>query len=123
MQNSYSFTSYTYLAAIRVTTSVRDHIRNTKRALTKHIISTPTFKEIVVTPVQDAGDALASFPSPSGKRLGVLREIQDGGAKKRFVEVWFGNRLEASKEVTKTHEDFHVNRTYSFLCLLFLNII
>jgi len=91
-----------------VTTSVRDHLRNIKRTVTKHIISLPS--EAEVTASQDSSDALASVPSPSGKRLGILRETSDGPAKKRFVEVWLGNRLEASKEVTKTHDDFHLNR-------------
>lgn len=87
--------------------SVRDHLRDVKRTLTKHIISTPS--DSIVTSSQD-DSALASVPSPSGERLGVLREISDGSSKKRFVEVWRGDRLEATKEVTKTHEGFHVNR-------------
>lgn len=87
---------------------MRDHLRNVKRTVSKHVVSMPS--DTVVTAAQD-DSALASVPSPSGKRLGVLREISEGASKKRFVEVWFGDRLEATKEVTKTHEGFHVNRT------------
>lgn len=87
---------------------MRDHLRNVKRTVSKHVVSIPS--DTVVTAAQD-DSALASVPSPSGKRLGVLREISEGASKKRFVEVWFGDRLEATKEVTKTHEGFHVNRT------------
>jgi hypothetical protein len=83
-------------------------VRDVKRTVSKHVVSMPS--DVVATASQD-DSALASVPSPSGKRLGVLREISEGSSKKRFVEVWFGNRLEATKEVTKTHEGFHVNRT------------
>ena len=92
------------LTAIRVTTSVRDHLRNVKRTVTKHITN-----RVVVTSFPD-DSALASVLSPSGKRTGILREISEGSLKKRFVEVWRGSRLEAMKEVTKIHEVFNLNR-------------
>ncbi|KIJ41939.1 hypothetical protein M422DRAFT_171727 [Sphaerobolus stellatus SS14] len=103
------YTSAYYLKATRVlvTTSIRDHVRNTKRTAVKHVIALGS--DVEVTSSQDSADALASVPSPSGRRLGVLREVSDGSSKKRFVEVWLGNQLEASKEVTKTHDDFHIN--------------
>ncbi|KAF8591671.1 alpha/beta-hydrolase [Ramaria rubella] len=91
---------------VRATISIRDHLRNIKRTGTKHIISTGS--DVIVTPSQDVSE-IASVPSPSGRRVGVLREVSDGALKKRFVEVWLGDRLEAIKEVTKIHEDFHVN--------------
>ncbi|KAF8522762.1 Alpha/Beta hydrolase protein [Hysterangium stoloniferum] len=105
--SAYFLGSSSSISNIRVTTSVRDHLRKVKRIVNKYIVSTET--DVIVTPSHEDPEALATVPSPSGTRLGVLREISDGSSKKRFVEVWQGNRLEAAKEVTKTHEEFHIN--------------
>ncbi|KAF8591662.1 alpha/beta-hydrolase [Ramaria rubella] len=94
-----------YSSTIRVTTSVRDHLRNVKRTAVKHIVSTAS--DVIATPSQEASE-LASVPSPSGTRIGILREVSDGALKKRFVEVWLGDHLEAIKEVTKLHGEFYL---------------
>ncbi|KLO15567.1 hypothetical protein SCHPADRAFT_253490, partial [Schizopora paradoxa] len=91
---------------IRVTTSVEDHLKNTYRSLVKYISVSPS--DAYATPAQDLSDAVATFPSPSGALLAVLREsTADGGEKKRFVEVWRGSSLQAVSEVTKLHGSFY----------------
>ena len=94
-------------AVIRVTTSVSDHLRNTKRTMVKYVTAASPY---FATPAQDAGDAVASFASPSGSLCAVLREVAvEGGDKKRFVEIWKGDTLKAEKEVTKLHGAFYMD--------------
>ncbi|GJJ12040.1 hypothetical protein Clacol_006281 [Clathrus columnatus] len=106
--SSYFLQSNPSVSNIRVDTSVRDFLRKTKRTISKNII-TVSPDTVVTSSVHDSTNALASVPSYSGKRLGVLRETFDGTTKKRYVEVWRGSKLEASKDVTTTHEDFHLH--------------
>ncbi|KAI6003273.1 Alpha/Beta hydrolase protein [Pisolithus orientalis] len=102
-------------AVIRVSYSVRDHERDTKRSISKTFTLTrpesqPVDWTLVSSTVyQDASDVQASVLSPSKKRQAILREIAEpsNGVKKRFVEIWADSRLEASLEVTKRHGPFH----------------
>lgn len=48
-----------------------------------------------------------SAVSPSGQLKAVLRESGSGDDKKRFVEIWRGDRLEISTEVTDKHGGFY----------------
>lgn len=66
----------------------------------------------MVTPPVDLSDTLVSVLSPSGLRRGVLRETKD---KKRFAEVWIGDRLEAIKDVSKDHDEFYTQRMGLYL--------
>ncbi len=98
---------------IRVTTSVADQLKNTKRSLVKYVSIYPS--ETFATPAQDMSDAVATFPSPSGSLLAVLREsFVEGGEKKRFVEVWKGSSLQAISDVTKLHGSFYVDGEIRF---------
>ncbi|KAI5121465.1 hypothetical protein M0805_003922 [Coniferiporia weirii] len=100
---------------VRVTTSVNDHVRNVKRNMVKHVFVSPETEEEFATPAQDQSDAVASYASPSGRLLIVLRETyaEDIHGKKRFVEVWDGDALRASQEVTKTHGGFYIDEVFS----------
>lgn len=64
------------------------------------------------TVAPDASEIVASQLSPTGKLLAVLRESADTtspGQKKRFVEVWSGEKIVASEEVTSRHEAFYTD--------------
>ncbi len=94
--------------AIRVTSGVADHLRNTSRSLVKYIISTDFGP--LVTSAQDVSDAVASFVSPSGSLVTVLRETHgESDEKKRFVEVWKEANLQAIADVTKMHGSFYTD--------------
>lgn len=91
-----------------MTSGIVDYLRNTRRSLVKHIISTDS--GTFVTSAQDASDAVASFVSPSGGLVAVLRESAgDSGEKKRLVEVWKGASLQAIADVTKLHGSFYTD--------------
>lgn len=62
----------------------------------------------------DAPEIVASLLSPTGAHLAVLREAVDPaspGGKKRFVEIWSEDTIEASAEVTRTHGAFYTDGT------------
>jgi acylaminoacyl-peptidase len=54
---------------------------------------------------QDASDIQASIVSPSKSRVAILRQTSDQD-KKKFIEIWAGDRLEVSREVSSTHGTF-----------------
>lgn len=59
-------------------------------------------------------EVLTSIVSQSGKLIAILRETSESsGGKKRFVEVWAGERLEVSVEVSKLHGSFYTDGQYS----------
>jgi hypothetical protein len=63
---------------------------------------------VIASPSQDVSpEVVASTISPSGKLTAILRETNSAGDKKRFVEIWDGERLEASVNVTKAHGVFY----------------
>jgi acylaminoacyl-peptidase len=65
---------------------------------------------VIASPSQDVSpEVVASTISPSGKLTAVLRETNSAGDKKRFVEIWDGERLEASVNVTKAHDVFYTD--------------
>ncbi len=65
---------------------------------------------MIASPSQDVSpEVVASAISHSGKLAAVLRETNSAGDKKRFVEVWEGERLEASVNVTKAHGVFYTD--------------
>lgn len=107
------YNNHIIFADVRVDTSARDFLRKSKRTVSKTIVTTSS-DTVVTSSAYDSCDALASVPSHSGKRLGVLRETFNGTIKKRYVEVWRGSKLEAIKDVTKTHEDFLLHRKCNF---------
>ena len=65
---------------------------------------------MIASPSQDVSpEVVASGISPSGKLTAILRETNSTGDKKRFVEIWDGERLEASVNVTKAHGVFYTD--------------
>ncbi|KIM65541.1 hypothetical protein SCLCIDRAFT_22710 [Scleroderma citrinum Foug A] len=104
-------------AVVRVTYSVRDHERNTKRPLVKTFtLSRPEshlsdWAILSSTVSYDSSDIQAFVLSPSKKYQAILRETCDpnDSGKKRFVEVWSNSKLEASLDVTKHHGPFHTD--------------
>ena len=100
-----------------MTSSVVDHLRNTRRSLVKHIVTTDSGP--FITPAQDASDAVSSFVSPTGSLVAVLREAPGrNDEKKRFVEVWKGNSLHAIADVTKLHGSFYTDGMCQELSLI-----
>ena len=57
----------------------------------------------------DSPDVVASLVSPSGKYLAVLRETTETSGKKRYVEIWAGDRPHAVENVTDKHEAFYTD--------------
>ncbi|THG95145.1 hypothetical protein EW145_g8014, partial [Phellinidium pouzarii] len=101
---------------IRVTTSVGDHVRNARRSMVKHVfVSADAEEEGLATPSQDQSDAAASYVSPSGRLLVVLREMyaEESRGKKRYVEVWEGDALLGIQDVTNTHAAFYTDEVFS----------
>ncbi|KAF8995396.1 Alpha/Beta hydrolase protein [Cyathus striatus] len=97
---------------VQVFYSVKDHIRNAKRTMSKTIVLTKG--ESYKSPLQDVGDVVLSVTSPSKKRRAVLREVKsDGKDAKRLVEVWLGDRLETTLDVSERHGTFYADESYS----------
>ncbi|KAF7969092.1 hypothetical protein HWV62_28344 [Athelia sp. TMB] len=91
---------------INVSFSRKIHDRDAKRTISKTFFVTPS--QIVTSDFrQEASDVQASAVSPSGARKAILRQTTDEKPK-RFVEIWAGDLLEVSKEVTSTHGAFCV---------------
>lgn len=61
-------------------------------------------------PVVDLGDVVASITAPPGSvcfpRRVVLRETAE---KKRYLEMWLGDVLEVSKDVSNSHGSFYAD--------------
>jgi len=98
---------------IQVISSSPDHTRNAKRTTSKTFFIKSNRSDgsftVVASPAQDVSpEVVASAISPSGKLTAILRETNTGD-KKRFVEIWEGERLEASVNVTKTHGPFYTD--------------
>lgn len=95
------------IAVVRVTSRIPDFDRNRYRTSTSTYVVDgdnvfPTF-------AADTPEIVLSTVSESGRRLAVFREVTESGSTKRFVEIWAGNTLEASQEVTKTHGAFYTD--------------
>lgn len=98
---------------VQVVSSSQDHTRNAKRTTSKTFFIKSSRSDgsftVIASPAQDVSpEVVASAISPSGKLTALLRETNSGD-KKRFVEIWEGERLEASVTVTKTHGAFYTD--------------
>ncbi|THV03554.1 alpha/beta-hydrolase [Dendrothele bispora CBS 962.96] len=87
---------------IQFCASVKDHSRDIKRILTKSILVTSP--ESLQTSFQEVHEIIASGFSYNGQYRAILRETAD---KKRYVEIWEGDRLEACKDVSDIHGTFY----------------
>jgi len=87
-----------------------------------HITSTDRYdqvafeKGLVKTYLDNASDTILHTVSASGLRRAVLRKSGDAGVG-RHVDVWKGNLLEASLEVTDLHGDFYADGECAILRL------
>lgn len=101
------------LIVLQVVSSTQDHIRNANRTTSKTFFIQPnrsngTFT-VIASAAQDVSpEVIATAVSPSGKLTAILRETNPA-EKKRFVEIWEDERLEASVEVTKVHGAFYTD--------------
>ncbi|KAI0068405.1 alpha/beta-hydrolase [Artomyces pyxidatus] len=107
------YTSARFLSnnVVRVTSSTRDHVRNSKRISTKTLFfaQTPDADHVHASPSEDVSpEVQASTISPSGRWTAVLRETS-GTENKRYVEVWDCERLEATLDVTSIHSTFYTD--------------
>ncbi|KAG7443189.1 alpha/beta-hydrolase [Guyanagaster necrorhizus] len=85
---------------IEIATSIRDHVRNSKRTMTKSIYASQgTIRSSLP---QDVSDVVLSSLSPSLKYRAILRSKEG----KRFIELWVDDRLLHLKDVTSLHGDF-----------------
>jgi Acylamino-acid-releasing enzyme, N-terminal domain len=107
-----------------VVSSSQDHSRNAKRTTSKTFFvksnrSDGTFT-VIASPSQDVSpEVVASASSPSGKLTAILRETNSAADKRRFVEIWDGDRLEASVNVTKAHGVFYTDGEGQFTPIFF----
>ncbi|KAI0041885.1 alpha/beta-hydrolase [Auriscalpium vulgare] len=114
------YTSAEFLSdkVARVTCQIKDHVRNAKRTYNKTLVIQSSSEDVlaVATASQEvSSDVILSTTSSSGKLTAILRETASNGDKKRFVEIWAGERLEASTEVSKQHKAFYSDDQLSSL--------
>lgn len=100
-----------------MTSSVQDHLRNTKRSFTKTLLYAPgtsesDLKVSTSLPQDSSSDVKSTLHSPSGALIAILRETSGDSGKKRFVEIWSAanSQLEAQLEVTSVHGAFYSSR-------------
>jgi acylaminoacyl-peptidase len=107
-------------SSLRIVFSVRDHLRNVKRAVTRTVTLPPP---TISTAYEDvSSDIVLSLISPSKSYRAVLRDLSKIGSSGRFVEIWNKDRLVVSKEVTRAHGQFYSDGTSSPFVLLSLLI-
>ncbi|KAH9036678.1 alpha/beta-hydrolase [Lactarius hengduanensis] len=104
---------------IQVVSSTQDHTRNVNRTTSKTFFIQPNRSDgtftVIASAAQDVSpEVIATAVSPSSKLTAILRETNSTD-KKRFVEIWEGERLEASVDVTKAHGAFYTDDQLSTL--------
>lgn len=93
--------------AVQVVYSARNHLSNTKKTLAKIIPLTASVPTSF--PPQELGEVVSYTISPTFKLRANLRETKEGGSTKRFVEIWSGDRIDVSFEVTDYHQAFYLD--------------
>ncbi|KAJ7764324.1 Alpha/Beta hydrolase protein [Mycena metata] len=97
---------------VQINSSIRDNGRDIKRSLTTSIFLGAN--SVSNTPTVVPGDVVASISAPAESvcfpRRAVLLETPE---KERHLEIWVGNVLEASKEVTEAHGSFYSDEFFS----------
>ncbi|GJE89048.1 hypothetical protein PsYK624_051380 [Phanerochaete sordida] len=96
---------------IRATASAQDHVRKTNRKTAKTFVLSGDAVNVTGSP--DESEVVASLVSPTGKHLAILRETGGSSDKKRFVEVWAGDRLHAVEDVSEKHGAFYTDEFLS----------
>ncbi|TFK33329.1 Alpha/Beta hydrolase protein [Crucibulum laeve] len=98
---------------IEVTYSVRDHVRNAKRTMSKTIVLSDSSS--TSSHLHDISDIVLSVLSPSRKKRAILREIKSDSQSKRIVEIWDYDRVENSMDVTEKHGAFYADEYFASL--------
>lgn len=106
----YALNEYPQLA-IRVWTTTQDHVRNFHRPITKTFFVNEDSVNVAVS--GESSEVVASMVSPSGQHLAILREISESASpdKKRYVEVWTGDKLTKVEDVSDKHGQFYTDGT------------
>ncbi|KAK0494381.1 acylaminoacyl-peptidase [Armillaria luteobubalina] len=78
---------------VEITASIRDHVRNAKRTISKSIYTSQ-------------GAVLSSLPQDISDVVLSYRVILRSKDEKRFIELWTEDRLVHLKDVTNLHGDF-----------------
>jgi acylaminoacyl-peptidase len=100
---------------VRLSLSMKNHTRNSKRSLSKLIFSLNneySFVEdqpILGTTFEDTSEIALQVISPSKKKRALLRKLGSDKADglSRYVEIWNDGVLEASVDVSDLHGDFY----------------
>ncbi|KAF8161894.1 Alpha/Beta hydrolase protein [Mycena galopus ATCC 62051] len=98
---------------VQLYSSAKDNVRDIKRSLSTAIfVGSPN---VLVAPAVDMGDVIASIAAPSGSfcflHRAVLRETAEN--KRRYIEIWVGDVLAVSKDVTEAHGSFYSDEFFS----------
>ncbi len=88
---------------LQVQLSLRDHVRNAKRTISKSIF----LDKLVTTPNIEVIGVVSEKYSPSGALKAILRETGSESDKQRFVEIWKKDKLVACKDVSDVHGIFY----------------
>ena len=109
--DAWSYGSICLSTVVRATTSVQDHVRVLQRQVAKTF--TINGDSVSVSASPDGSEVVASLVSPSGKYLAVLREATEPGSsdKRRYAEVWTGDKLYAVENVSDKHGQFYTDGT------------
>ncbi|KAJ7038984.1 Alpha/Beta hydrolase protein [Mycena alexandri] len=99
---------------VQINSSIQDNVRNIKRSLTTSIFLGANSDS--AAPAVDLEDVVVSISAPAESvcfsRRAVLLETTEN---KRHLEIWIGNVLEVSKEVTEPHGSFYSDEFFSSL--------
>ncbi|KAJ6620498.1 Alpha/Beta hydrolase protein [Mycena sp. CBHHK59/15] len=97
---------------VQVTSTIRDNVRDIKRTLSTSIFVGPSSASS--TPAIDVGDVVASVSAPVDSvcfpRRAVLRET--AYHQHRYIEIWIGDVLEASRDVSAIHGAFYLDEFF-----------
>ncbi|KAJ6512530.1 Alpha/Beta hydrolase protein [Mycena sanguinolenta] len=99
---------------VQVYSSVKDNVRDVKRSLSTAIFVGS--RASAAAPAVDMGDAVASYSAPAGTFCAPYRAVlRETTEKKRYIEIWAGDVLVASKDVTEAHGPFYSDDFFSAL--------
>ena len=91
---------------MQVYSSVKDNVRDVKRSLSTAIFVGSQVP--AAAPAVDMGDVVASSSAPAGTFCAPYRAVlRETTEKKRYIEIWAGDVLAASKDVTDIHGPFY----------------
>ncbi|KAF8140985.1 hypothetical protein K438DRAFT_1995441 [Mycena galopus ATCC 62051] len=100
---------------VQLYSSAKDNVRDIKRSLSMAIfVGSPNAS---TAPAVDMGDVISSIAAPSGSfcfpHRAVLRETAEN--KRHYLEIWVGDVLVVSKDLTEAHELFYADEFFSAL--------